>query len=270
VTPTLPAGRARLALFGAVIVALAVLCAPARAAAPAGLDQRIAALSTKVIADPLDAAAVQQLTALRAEQAKERREGLDALVNGLEAYLAKDYGKAATHLAKAAAASGVADIANVALLTSLDDVLKDCRTRRPSASATASRPKVCPICGGSGEADCPKCSGAGWLLCKACKGKGTTKQVRNFGTRSSTYNAPCTRCTGRGEFQCPTCGGKGVVDCKCKGKQPDATAPSGPAALQSNAAEAIRKTIEMAKHLRDGGLDLYSPRAFEPSPKPKP
>ena len=107
--------------------------------------------------------------------------------------------------------------------------------------------------------DCKLCGGAGIKLCPACKGSG-----RQEG-RSASRFAPCPTCRGTGAATCGACGGRGGATCTgCQGPgQPTASRVG----LRPSEVRRLAELIAIARHLRDGGLDLYSPDALHPSPQ---
>ena len=243
----------------ALLCGVALACGLAFAAeaeAPRTPEEETRALSRRVLADPHDAAAVERLKQLRAQEGVRRREPIDALTAGLEAYLEGDFRKAVAELRKAAASPWVLETANQVLLNPVDEVIEDCAKR---AAASQQGGGLCPECGGTGWEDCPmkSCYGAGTLLCPVCKGKGSGRP------RGSTQTVLCPRCAGTGELRCKECNGAGVIRCaRCGGK-----GAGGASWVGTNAAEAIHKTLTRMRYLRDGGIGLFSPEALECAPK---
>jgi len=247
----LPALRRRVARAACGIAGCLALGLAARAAEPPALDAEIRALSDKVLADPGDAAAVQKLAKLRPEQAETRREALRSLEVGLEAYLSGEFAVAAQELKKAARSPEAVYLADKLLLSPVREIVADSEKRSAKSS------DVCSACGGSGWADCPGsgCYSSGVTPCATCRGLG----------RGRKTGRPCPGCGGGGEVTCPKCLGAGLVRCPtCRGGE---TGGAERTWVGSNAAEAIKKVISMARYLRGGGPDLFSPGALEPSPK---
>jgi len=246
---------------GGVLLCLAPLAA--RAGAPSKLEGEIAALSTRLLQDPLDDAAAQKLAELRAERQKRRREALDALARGLSAYLDGRLAVAAKRLAVAEQWREAADMANATLLRPLDDIIDECK--RKTKTATASKPDLCPECGGTKWADCTetRCYGTGRRRCTRCDGRGWRR-------RGSRSRATCRACGGTGAVACTECRGRGVVPCpKCGGPKHVDDRPRSGIVLGVKETQAIRKVIARARYLSRGGIDLESPQALKPSPKLK-
>ena len=230
---------------------LCLLAAPVRAAQDAEPGREIAALAAKLLADPLDAAAADKLGRLRQRQAQACKEAIEALVKGLDAYMAQRPDSASRDLSRAAQVPEVAAMADRALQSPLAALIKKCAKESGAADVPAAA-DVCESCGGTGRADCPACHGAGEQLCPTCGGHG--KFTRSSGT--------CThpKCGRSGVLQCEQCQGKGVVRCnECEAK--------ATGFLAEAQVLAIRTTMAMARHLSAGGIDLDSPGALKTSPK---
>jgi len=238
-----------------LLCTLALAWAVATAGETPNTASRIAELRTKVLADPGDKKSVGELMNLRIQQRKQREEGRTAAVKGLSAYLDGDFMGAAEQLRKVAAAPGVLAAANSLLLSPIDEIIADC-TRRSSASGRAAN--LCPVCGGTGWADCPAdtCYGTGTVVCPHCRGMGR-------GRHKTRGIVECPKCRGTGYRRCPKCYGSGLVRCpKCGGAVNPEQVWVG-----SNAAAAIEKALTRLAYLRDGGVDLFSRDALEPSPR---
>ncbi len=226
-------------------------------------DTELAELSKSVLADPNDTVALEKLADLRSRQSERRRLAFGDLAEGLQAYIDGRYAEASLALTSAAESQDVLDLADAILLTGLAELTEQCRL--------GDHGPTCEKCGGTGLADCRKCKAATWLRCTACKGSGTIQQrpprrrARKARSRKTIPTTICRACNGRGAITCAVCSGQGTTQCDaCPGTL---GRPLGTPAIGTNAQRAIEKTIAIARHLSDGGLDLYSPKAFKVSPR---
>jgi len=169
--------------------------APALAAEPPSLEKQILGLCDKVLKNSGDRKALSELEKLRQQYEAQRREALDALAEGLGAYISGAATEAHRELKKAMESSCVVEMANKTLLESLDKIAEKCK---PS--------KICNKCGNTGWADCPAkgCDGVGVVKCRNCRGTGST------GRRAPLKNKPyyndidrCYKCNGSGSVECP-------------------------------------------------------------------
>ena len=240
--------------------------APQAATRPAvsGVSAEAAALAAKVLADPLDSAAVARLRRLRRKQAIETRSAYEALARGLEAYLQDGPAAAAPALGIAARSARAMSLTR-ATGNSLARILKEALAA--GRGAAANQPAVCDLCGGTGQADCRahRCFASGMVPCSRCKATGVIRMKHPL---LETYmRSPCPTCRGTGVVVCKVCGGSGTIPCprcKGKGKPPPGARPDPPTA------RAVRRVICKARVLSRGRIDLYSDRALAPSPKPQP
>ncbi len=235
--------------------------APAPASQPAeqeALAGEIARLCRAVLDNPLDSTAGAELRELRHRQQQQRHQALDGLIKGLQAYRDGKRVGAMAGLARAVQSPYVVDLANAILPSTLAEIVE--QTRRTI------QPGGCPMCGQTGEADCRRCSGTGIRMCPSCKGTGDQRTKTHRGARSTGPLVVCHECNGTGAVPCPHCNGRGVVPCpKCQGKDAGDSA-AGPR-LAPEAGAAVEKLIGLAGYLRDGGIDLYSPKALKRSPR---
>lgn len=224
------------------------------AAEPASLDTRIADCCRKVLADPLDVTAANELSALRKEQGRQMQEAYRNLAGGLGDYIRGAHAAAARKLEKAAVQQEAVAFADATLLTPLSDLIKECR-QKAGAGGPLSSPSsgVCAKCGETDEADCSACKGMGVLPCPTCKGQHTSRKP---------YGAACGDCTD-GSRTCNSCGGRGIVGCTHSGSP---LVPK-PVVLGDNARDAFTRVIGQAEYFFSGGLDLDSPGALKCSPK---
>ena len=238
-----------------------LLVGAARAAeAPAKPDLKaeIGTLASRLLANPLDAAAASRLEALRKTYDQQRRTAFGALAAGMQAYLDGRFALAGRRLAVAAAWDEAATAADELLLRKLGRILDECR--KQAASSTKEAGTACADCGDLGWADCPGkgCYGTGTRPCPTCRARGTM---------SPRSDRPCPACKGTGALPCAACRGRGVVPCtKCGAGHLGATGAARDG-LGPNETRAIRALIAKARYLSHGGMDLESPRAFRPSPK---
>ena len=235
-----------------------LLLASGAAAQQSGPRDPIAALSKKVLADPLDAEATRRLAELRQQQSKARNGALLSLETGLEAYLAGRPDVAAPALRKAADASDVAAMAKRLLPVPLDELIRKCEKGAGRATAVAAG-GVCLHCGGTGWADCPACQGCGVRLCPDCRGTG---KVARWGEV-----AAYPKCKRTGALPCEQCKGRGGVSCGKCAKITAAAVREGTGGLGAEEARAARKAVAMARYLRSGGIDCESPDALKRAPK---
>lgn len=259
---------------GIASVVLLFLPALAHAAQPANPQDRIQGLRAKLLRNPLDAAAAEELEKLRIQEHLRTQSALRALENGLKAYLAGQYAPATQELKKAGTSRRASALANAVLRKSLREVLKDCEKRMPPPRPRPQR--TCPKCGNTGWADCPQngCVGSGAITCPRCEGTGKTQGKTKRPTRTprprpgTDPTEKCRMCRGKGAASCPKCRGRGRVPCSC-GIRPRATGPARGAAgqLDRNEMQAVRKVAAMARFLRKGGIDLESRDALQCSPK---
>jgi len=251
--------------------------ASAPAAEPKNHQGDVAALSAKLLANPLDADTVAKLQALRSRQHDATQAALEALEKGLVAYLARRADEAAIELPKAAAHHSTAQMANAMLGMPLQKIIARCKGKarpKPAAKPDAEDVAVCPKCGNTGWADCPRhpCYGSGALPCTACHGKGTITRTKvqktTFGTMPQSTTTPCRKCRGKGTYSCPRCKGRGVVPCDCQaGKAVRANEPRAPKQARGRIEKrAIKHLIARARFLRKGGIDLAAPDALTRAP----
>lgn len=216
------------------------------------LADDIEQLTRTVLSDPLDSTAIARLTELREREQQQRRQALSGLPEGLQGYLDGKVTTARAGVTQAVQSPYVVDLASHVLGAPLEEVVRG-----------RLEPAVCPMCGGTSRADCKRCHGSGVQPCRACGGDGFSRD--NKGRRSVGVAIPCEQCKGAGAVPCPHCSGRGVVACeKCAMPAGHAADKPGPKPAQI---EAIKKLIGLARYLRDGGLDFYSPRALTCSPK---
>ncbi len=254
--------RAALAA-GSVLIACAACLFGQAPSGPAtgGLDARIAETTKAVLADPLDSAAQSRLKSLRDEQRRHRGDCYDQLVRGLEAYLQGDRSTVVKALTAAKASGRVMSLTRQ-LARSIDELIAESRGGRP----VANRPKVCTECGNTGVTDCLAgigCMGSGTMRCATCQGKGVAKiPVPN--SPNVFITTSCRVCRGSGMVTCTFCKGTGRAPCKRCASKPKSLPLSAPSQAF---ATAVKKIIAMARHLNNGGIDLYTSRALAPSPK---
>jgi hypothetical protein len=187
------------------------------------------------------------------EQRQQRlNDALDDLRKGLNAYIDGRYEVAKERLNKAMSSFHIAGRgrqshyvkawADSELLTALDEVHNKCVKIVEDVSN-------CRKCEGSGLDACQACYGSGWRRCPQCRGRGKIM------TGTMTY--PCRNCRGKGYAKCEKCNGEPFHECElCSSR----------AGIGSHERQAIEEVITKAVYLQNGGIDLFTPNAFEPSP----
>lgn len=232
--------------------------APA-AATPAERAKRVSELARKVLNDPFDNKAIGELDRLRREQRRARLVALDRLSKGMAVYAKHGAGAAAMAMRDVLASPSVLALANANFSRSIQDILKGLSAPATSRPARTGR---CSKCADMIEVDCPICRGLGAIGCSRCGGRG---QGRSTGSPYSSVR-DCVSCGATGMVACKKCGGTAVVPCPtCAKKTPGLTG-----AVDPIEADAAKRLSVMARHLRQGGVDLYSPDALKASPKPAP
>ncbi len=237
----------RVRIIGRSVVAAALLASVAALpgqTTPAPAD-RIAELSKQVLADPTNAPACEQLAALREDRARQRQASLQALADGLTAYLAGRTPMAAPLLREAGKSPYVRQVAENSLGRRLDDLVV-------GANGAAGR---CDACGDTGRADCPAtgCYATGQTICQECSGRGIINRAARV-TR-------CPVCRGDGTVVCTKCQGSGTVACtECGGVRA--------VGLTARQVVAARRTIAVASYLHARGADLFTRDALTTSQRP--
>ena len=218
------------------------------------LRRQLDRLSRQVLADPLDATAATRLGALREQQDQRRSEGLTGLADGLGGWLIGSRIGVAPALTRALASPDVTELADRILgpvALTLDQIVRQW--------AGFGETGVCPDCGQTHQADCTACDGAGFLLCRDCRGRGVRPKTGNRSREEA-----CSTCRGTGAVRCGSCQGKGTVKCQTCAKE---TPAGGASSLPTDQRTAVERLAALARYLRDGGVDLYTPRALEKSPQ---
>lgn len=192
--------------------------------------------------NPDELPSIRDLATSSEQPAQKQNDALNDLRKGLNAYINGDYAAAKQGLNNAQQSQYVKTWADSELLTSLEDIRNRCEKALKDMSE-------CRNCDGSGLVACDTCFGSGWIRCPQCWRQGTTL-------------------SGRGTYSCSNCQGERYVICvKCKGEPFDecktCTAEAG---IGSNERKTIEDVIAKAVYLSNGGIDLFTPQAFEPSP----
>ncbi|MGB2822152.1 MAG: hypothetical protein WBF17_14305, partial [Phycisphaerae bacterium] len=231
------------------------------AAAGPDLDVRAAALAGKVLADPLDAAAREELVRLRASQRRRDAAACRALAQGLAAYLDAGPQLAAPALRKAAGSAKAASLTR-SLAKPLDKIVA---ALEDAGSPLPGKAKTCRKCGDTGRADCwaYRCNASGMVPCTKCTGSGVVSVERPF-PQAPGY-ALCPDCAGAGVIGCSACGGTGTVSCPACKSRPAANWSREHIAPEE--VRRIRQVICKARRLGRGEIDLYTAGALKPSPK---
>ena len=239
----------------------AAAAGPTTAPGGADLDARADALAGKVLADPLNAAARDDLERLRRTQCRRDLAAYRALAQGLRAYLAVGPDLAAPALRRAAASARAASLTR-SLARPLGKILADLA---PAESPAPGKRKACDKCADTGQTDCVahRCYASGRVPCAQCKGTGVLR-VEGPMLKVPVYRV-CQDCGGTGVVRCQACAGTGAVRCTaCKG-QPEANWSQrhlAPAEVRQ-----IRQVICKARRLARGEVDLYTAGALTCAPK---
>ena len=184
-------------------------------------------LREQVLAEPFNLELIARFRAQRDAEIHHRREALQALIEGLLARLRDDNKTASTRLRQADASASIRNLAHAVLTPGVWRIL----WHTDEDSNHTDPQALCKVCGHTDLADCPVCGGDGYK---------------------------------RDEI-CPRCGGTGVVPCTHPIHHPHDA--SSPLFLSPQARRDIRKLIDIARYLRAGGFDWFSPDAYKPSPK---
>ncbi len=197
-------------------------------------------------ANSLGLSSVQE-SIVKSEQQRQRiNDALEDLRKGLNAYVGGHYGVAKERLNKARQSHYVKTWADSELLIPLKEIQDKCQKASKGMSN-------CRKCEGSGLAACEECYGSGWRRCRQCRGRGKIM--------TGTMTHPCRSCRGKGYQKCGKCNGESFHECDlCSSK----------AAIGSHEREAIKDVFTKAIYLQNGGIDLFTPNAFEPSPAIQP
>lgn len=243
---------------------VSICLAPSLASRPTeepSLAGEITRLRRAVLDDPLDSKTGAELIELRQSRQRQRRQALHGLIEGLQGYLEGKRATVRPGLAKAMQSPYAVSLARAILAPvslSLNQILEE--------NKRALGPEACTVCGDTGLADCRKCSATGIKRCPSCKGTGHQRSRSDQAGRSPGPASPCEQCKGKGAVPCPECNGRGAIQCrKCAAKA--AREAAGAARPAPHEAGAVSKLIGVARYLRDGGIDLYSPDALKCSPK---
>jgi len=220
------------------------------------IRKTIEALCRVVLADPLDTKAMAQLSELRRVQKQRRYEALDGLVEGLQRYVDDQPAGMRLGLRKALHDPVAMELTEQVLGIDLNQL--STQDGNPLGS------DICPLCGDTGSCDCRKCKGIGVSTCATCSGSGIPRRARSRRQLFDNSVTMCTKCGGTGANPCTECKGQGFVRCrKCAQKAILAGSNTG---IESKRNEKIKKLIAIARYLRDGGIDLYTPNALKCSP----
>jgi len=245
---------------GPVIPRLEPVVLPPDEPAATGDDDRAARLARRLLANPLDVAARNELVELRARLSRRDADAVAALAAGLRMYLEIGPRLAAGPLGTAAGNSVALSLTGE-LPRPLDKIAAESRA---AASATGQRARPCPKCGDTHLAPCTayRCNGSGYVSCPKCGGSGVIRGPDSSGT--VRVLGVCQTCGGSGVVPCKACGGTGSVPCRACKPKPSRTAAT---LLPAEEIQEIRKVICKARWIGAGGIDLYTNGARAPSPK---
>ena len=154
---------------------------------------KITELSQILLANPLDADAASQLKKLRSQQTAVRRQSLNALAQGLNAWLNQQFNVAAEHLQTASQSAYVRDLTQKYMGRSIGSISEQCQNNLHE--------EYCPQCGNTSLADCKGCYATGQQKCRTCRGQG---KIRVNGSSEFTT---CPNCRGLGTQTCSHCQG---------------------------------------------------------------
>jgi hypothetical protein len=201
-------------------------------------------LHASVLSDPTNSSDRDKLAKLQGQEQERRRQALDALVSGLNYYVNNQLRLAREELKKVMQVSYIVDLANMILLTPLEDIM----AKGGGQAGKSPGPAECTSCYGSGWAACRGCGGVGVMKCPGCRGVGRT----------------CSNCEGMGAIECQACAGEGFVKCtKCS---PKAQANTN-SAIGANERDAVERLIAIADYLRSGGIDYFTGDGLKCSPR---
>ncbi len=159
-------------------------------------------------------------------RSQEKIQALNFMIQALQFYLDGRSDEALVSFEKLASFKQYVDFYESILLVPFDELQRQCETAAISS--------LCPYCGDTLLNSCPRCSGSGF--------------------------EPCPNCADHDVKLCKQCQGHGMVQCGIA-KYHDIDNKI----LGSQARQSIQKVIDLASHLRDGGIDFYTPDALAAS-----
>ena len=217
------------------------------------ITPRIETLRQTLVANPADRAVRRELSALLNHRRERTLRSLLFLSEGLQAYIAGGSHAARGWLSPIKQSPEAWATIQAFSGVSVEQVFK--------ADGELAEESLCPRCGGTGRQNCRRCTGTGARTCRKCGGWGkASKDV------SIDPNAPCSECDAFGVVACDACRGYGVVRCDTCAGTGLTGSDSGPK-VDPKTHAMLQETSAMARHLANGGLDLYSANALKCSPK---
>ena len=176
------------------------------------------------------------------EQQKDKIKSLNALINGYLLFEQLEISKAQEQLNIADNNKYVRDLVKEETGLNIDELTKICTDYFLSVKKDTSEV--------AHSQDCPYCNGIGYSPCNKCKGRGTLLDS----------NKQCTECTGLGIVICKECQGTGIIKVDSQAK------PDKNLSKDDNELTKIRKLIEIAVFLADGGPDFFTADALRITP----
>ncbi len=175
-------------------------------------------------------------------QRKERTKSLNALINAYLLFEQLEISKAQVQLNIANSNSYVRELVKEETGLSINEFSRVCSDYFSSIERDTS--KIAQ------SQDCPYCNGIGYIPCSKCKGRGSLKDSEK----------QCPDCSGLGMVICKECQGTGLVGNDSKTELGKSISPN------DNKLTKIRKLIEIAVYLVDGGPDFFTTDALRITP----
>ncbi len=176
------------------------------------------------------------------EQQKDKIKSLKALINGYLLFEQLEISKAQEQLIVAKNNKYVRDLVREETGLNIDEFTKICTDHflsiKKDTSAVAH------------SQDCPYCNGIGYAPCNKCKGRGTLLDSDKL----------CTECAGLGMVICQECQGTGIMEVDSQAELDENLSKN------DNELTKIRKLIEIAVFLADGGPDFFTSNALRITP----
>lgn len=239
-----------------------ILLTALAAIATASVDEKLNSLTDSLLASPagFDLTVAYKIKEMRTIQQQEKEQALDQLILGLHAYLNSHFTDAAEFLHNASASQYTIQLTQAALAIPLETLIDDCKAAAKNTS--------CEDCLGSTNNDCDQCDGSTMKLCRTCKGFGKVKpesenRKKKKKSEDRARTVICIECSGLGAVRCENCGNTGIVPCKCITRF-DVISPA-PSSFIDRAR--FNNLISIARYLRNGGIDFFTPQAIKLAPK---
>ena len=217
---------------------------------PDKIENQIDSLTRTVLADPGNLDARQQLNQLRRQQQTRNQQAFDTLARGLHIYRMAGADAAGIWL-ETARANSYARALMASSSICLDDIIQE-------RSTLADYP-FCPHCGDTTRENCVACAGTGQRECPLCGGSGIRRH-----SPSADPNSVCPRCEHSGSIPCASCRGYGILRCRrCDNQHRSQVSRRE---LDEETTAELNRIAELARYLRDGGIDLYTNQALSMTP----